>query len=628
MRHNVLDKINNAADVAYLKIDELNRLAGEIRDKIIDTCAANGGHLAPSLGTVDLTLALYSVFNPEHDKIVWDVGHQAYTHKILTGRKNRFHTLRTKGGITGFPKMSESGCDAFGVGHASTSISAAVGMAIERDICKNDYNVISVIGDGAFTGGEAFEGLNYAGNIGKNIIVILNDNEMSIDKNVGAMAEYLARIRIDPQYNKVKKDLQEFLQGIPYIGETVWKAGGSLKDGVYAALTPGSLFEFLGYTYVGPLDGHNIQFMKDVFQKAKGLEGPVLIHVRTTKGKGYAFAENEPDKFHGVGKFDRQTGTLIKKKDAPPSYTEVFSNALIELAGKNNRITAITAAMPSGTGLKKFSSVFPDRFFDVGIAEEHAMTMAAAMAATGGRPVLALYSTFAQRAYDQLVHDVCLQKLPVVICLDRGGLVGADGPTHHGAFDYSYMRHIPNLVVMAPKDENELRNMLYTAINYDGPIAVRYPRGSATGVPVKDGFEKLEIGKGEIISREGKGIVLFAVGSMVKHSVKAAELLKEKGILATVVNMRFVKPLDTALIDEMAKDAKLFVTLEENALAGGFGSAVLEYLADSGKNNIDMLRFGIPDKFIEQGSCPELLELCGLLPYQIAEGIEKKYGEI
>ena len=628
MSENILDKINTPGDIKDLSVKELTILAGEIRNKIIDTCATNGGHLAPSLGTVDLTLALYSIFNPEQDKIIWDVGHQAYTHKILTGRKDRFSSLRTKGGITGFPKMSESNYDAFGVGHASTSISAAVGMAIERDMLKENHKVLAVIGDGAFTGGEAYEGLNYAGTMGKNIIVVLNDNEMSIDKNVGAMAEYLARIRIDPQYNKVKKDLQEFFQSIPYIGETLWKAGDSLKDGVYAALTPGSLFEFLGYTYVGPIDGHNIEFMQEVFAKAKDLEGPVLIHVRTTKGKGYDFAENEPDKFHGIGKFDRATGELIKKPGAAPSYTEIFSNAIIELAGMNPRISAITAAMPSGTGLKAFANVYPERFFDVGIAEEHAMTMAAGMAAAGGKPVVALYSTFAQRAYDQIVHDVCLQNLPVTICLDRGGLVGADGPTHHGVFDYSYLRHIPNLVVMAPKDENELRNMLYTAMEYNGPIAVRYPRGSATGVPVDPGFKQLEIGKGEIISQESKSIVLLAVGSMVKHSIKAAEILRQSNIYTTVVNMRFIKPLDTALLNELVKEARLVVTLEENALAGGFGSAVLEYLSDAGLGNVKTMRFGIGDSFVEQGSCPELLDLCGLMPQQIADGIAKKYGEL
>ncbi|MBE6106641.1 1-deoxy-D-xylulose-5-phosphate synthase [Anaerovibrio lipolyticus] len=628
MSENILEKINSASDVAKCSLEELKALAGEIRSKIINTCATNGGHLAPSLGTVDLTLAMYSVFNPEKDKIVWDVGHQAYSHKILTGRKERFSTLRTKGGITGFPKRSESKCDAFGVGHASTSISAAVGMAIERDIRKQDYSVIAVIGDGAFTGGEAYEGLNYGGTIGKNMIVVLNDNEMSIDKNVGAMSEYLSHIRIMPQYNKAKKELQEFLKGFPGIGETVWNAAGSVKDGIYALLTPGSVFESLGYTYVGPIDGHNIEKMQEIFQKARGIEGPVLIHVRTTKGKGYSFAENQPHKFHGVGKFNYDTGEMIKKEGAPPSYTDIFSDALIELAGKYDNITAITAAMPSGTGLKKFSGVYPERFFDVGIAEEHAMTMAAGMAAVGGKPFVALYSTFAQRAYDQIIHDVCLQNLPVTLCLDRGGLVGADGPTHHGVFDYSYLRHIPNMVVMAPKDENELRNMLYTAANYNGPISVRYPRGSATGVPVKEGFEQLEIGKGEILSRDSKAIVLLAVGSMVKQAVKAAQFLKEKDIYTTVVNMRFVKPLDTGLIDELVRDARLVVTLEENVLAGGFGSGVLEYLADAGINTAKIMRFGIEDKFIEQGSCPELLELCGLLPEQIADRIAKNYGDL
>lgn len=619
----ILDQIKSPADLKGFSVDRLQVMAGEIRRMIIDTTAKNGGHLAPSLGTVDLTLALYSVFNPEYDKIVWDVGHQAYAHKILTGRKERFATLRTKGGITGFPKPAESSCDAFGVGHASTSISAAVGMSIVRDLEGKDYNVIAIIGDGALTGGEAYEGLNYAGDLGKRMIVILNDNEMSIDKNVGAMSEYLSKIRLAPQYNKAKKDLGELIKSIPHIGDTVLKTAEVLKDGVRAAISPGGWFEAMGFTYIGPLDGHNIEAMQTVFRQVDQLAGPVLIHVRTQKGKGYLPAEEEPHKFHGISKFDKATGEPIKNPAAPPSYTEIFSRTMLELAYDNTSIVAITAAMPSGTGLKAFSKQFPARFFDVGIAEEHAVTMAAGMAAAGGHPMVALYSTFAQRAYDQWVHDVCLQNLPVTLCLDRGGLVGADGPTHHGVFDYSYLRHIPNMVVMAPKDENELRHMLYTASRYEGPASVRYPRGSATGAALEQGFQELPIGKGELLVGDGSGIVLLAIGSMVKQSLEAANILNMANVKTSVVNMRFVKPLDTELIDSILPKASMLVTLEENALAGGFGSAVLEYLADKGQQ-VRVMRFGIEDRFIEQGSCPQLLELCGLLPQQIADKIIAK----
>ena len=622
----ILDGIKSPVDIQRLSLSQLKNLSGELRRMIIDTCANNGGHLAPSLGTVDLTLALYSVFNPLQDKIIWDVGHQAYSHKILTGRKDRFHTLRQLNGITGFPKRQESSCDAFGVGHASTSISAAVGMALVRDLEGKDYNVIAIIGDGALTGGEAYEGLNSAGAVGRRLIVILNDNEMSIDKNVGALSEYLSRIKLAPQYAKAKRDIGGFLRNIPRIGDTVFKTAECLKDGVKAALTSGSWFGELGFTYIGPLDGHNIQGMQDVFRQLSQIDGPILVHVRTRKGKGYLPAEENPNKFHGISRFNKATGQVIKKQDAPPSYTDIFSQTMVELGWNNNDIVAITAAMPSGTGLKAFAKQFPERFFDVGIAEEHAVTMAAGMAAAGAHPMVALYSTFAQRAYDQLVHDVCLQNLPVTLCLDRAGLVGADGPTHHGVFDYSYLRHIPNMVVMAPKDENELRKMLYTASQYNGPSAVRYPRGCATGTPIAGELEAVDIGKGEIISGDGKGVVLLAVGSMVMKAVQAASILNMANIKTTVVNMRFVKPLDEELLREiLAKQPKMLVTLEENALAGGFGSAVLEYLADN-DYLLPTLRFGIADEFIEQGSCPELLEICGLLPQQIADKIVDKIG--
>lgn len=622
----ILDSIKHPADVQKLSISHLQSLAAELRRMIIDTCAKNGGHLAPSLGTVDLTLALYSVFNPERDKFVWDVGHQAYAHKILTGRRENFATLRTLNGITGFPKRSESRFDAFGTGHSSTSISAALGMSIVRDLEGKDYNVVAIIGDGALTGGEAYEGLNYAGDLGNRLIVILNDNEMSIDRNVGAMSEYLSRIKLAPQYARAKKDIEGFIRNIPHIGDTVLKTAEYLKDGVKAAITPGGLFEEMGFSYIGPIDGHNIEAMQSVFRQIANIEGPVLVHVRTKKGRGYMPAEDEPDRFHGISKFNKATGEPIKNPAAPPSYTEIFSRTMLELGYDNHSMVAITAAMPSGTGLKAFARQFPERFFDVGIAEEHAVTMAAGMAAAGAHPVVALYSTFAQRAYDQIVHDVCLQKLPVTLCLDRAGLVGADGPTHHGVFDYSYLRHIPGMVVMAPKDENELRDMLYTAVKYNGPAAVRYPRGSATGAALSDGFRQLEIGKAELLSGDGRGVVLLAVGSMVKQAVEAARLLNMANIKATVVNMRFVKPLDADMLGWLLeRQPELMVTLEENALAGGFGSAVLEFMADAGKK-CRVLRFGIEDKFIEHGSCPQLLEKCGLMPQQIADRIIDNIG--
>lgn len=620
----VLDRIKRPGDIQRLSLANLHVLSAELRRMIIDTCADNGGHLAPSLGTVDLTLALYSVFNPEQDRIIWDVGHQAYAHKILTGRRERFATLRKYKGITGFPKRAESECDAFGAGHASTSISAAVGMSIVRDLEGKDYNVIAIIGDGAMTGGEAFEAMNYAGSSGRRLVVILNDNEMSIDKNVGALAQYLACIKLAPRYAKAKKDIECFLKNIPHIGDTVFKTAECLKEGVKAAINNGSWFESLGFTFLGPLDGHDIAGMQEVFRQLHGIEGPVLIHVRTQKGKGYLPAEKDPNKFHGISRFDKATGEVIKNPAAPPSYTDIFSRTMVELGYEDNSIVAITAAMPTGTGLKAFARQFPDRFFDVGIAEEHAVTMAAGMAAAGAHPMVALYSTFAQRSYDQIVHDVCLQNLPVTLCLDRGGLVGADGPTHHGVFDYSYLRHIPNMVIMAPKDENELRNMLYTASRYNGPSAVRYPRGAATGESLRDEFLQLEIGRGEILSGDGSGVVLLAVGSMVRHSVEAACILNMANIRTTVVNMRFIKPLDARLLKKiLACEPRLLVTLEENALAGGFGSCVLEYLADL-QIQKPVLRFGIKDEFIEQGSCPELLELCGLLPQQIADKIVEK----
>lgn len=622
----LLNRIEKPEDVKALTVRELEQLASELRHFIIDTVSQNGGHLAPNLGTVELTLALYSVFSFPEDKLVWDVGHQAYTHKILTGRKDAFKTLRKKGGITGFPNRSESVYDAFGVGHASTSISAALGMALARDARGEKNQVIAVIGDGALTGGESFEALNNAGDLGTKLIVILNDNEMSIDANVGAMSEYLSRIRIAPQYARAKRDMGSLLMSIPHIGDKVYKTASHLKDGVRSVLVPGSLFEEMGFHYIGPIDGHNIGLLEEVLASAKEVEGPVLIHIHTVKGKGYKPAEQAPDKFHGVGCFDPSTGKSAKKAGCAPSYTSVFSKALIDLAKDRPDILAITAAMPSGTGLKAFGQAYPKRFFDVGIAEEHAMTLAAGMAAAGMHPVIALYSTFAQRAYDQLIHDVCLQNLPVTLCLDRAGLVGEDGPTHHGVFDLSYLRQMPNMCVMAPKDEEELRHMLATAIAIEGPAAVRYPRGAGLGVPLTDSLETLPVGKAEVLQEEGD-IAFLAVGTMVEKAKEAAAILKEEGIEAAIVNMRFIKPLDTELLGEMARTKRLLITAEENVLAGGFGSAVAEYLADHGIE-VPLLRFGIPDRFIEQGTRRELLSLCGLQPDEMAERIRERLSQL
>lgn len=615
----LLERIDEPEKLHSLSTEELEALAGELRELIVRTVSQTGGHLAPSLGAVELTLALYSVLHLPMDKVVWDVGHQAYAHKILTGRRERFSGLRQWQGITGFPSRAESEYDAFGVGHASTSISAALGMAIARDIKGRGEHIVAVIGDGAMTGGESFEALNHAGDIGTNLIVVLNDNGMSIDFNVGAMSEYLSRIRVTPQYNRAKEDIKGFLRSIPHIGDTMVKTAEYIKEGVKSVLVPGGLFEEMGFTYVGPIDGHNIRLMRDVFSEACMMDGPILVHVRTRKGRGYLPAETEPDKFHGVGKFDAATGAVKKDPSAPASYTSVFGNALIELAQEMPSITAITAAMPSGTGLKDFGERFPKRFFDVGIAEEHAVTLAAGMAAAGLHPVAAIYSTFAQRAYDQLMHDVCLQNLPVTLCLDRGGLVGEDGPTHHGVFDLSYLRTMPGMTVFVPKDENELRDMLYTAVHMDSPTAIRYPRGAGLGVPLSEGFREIEIGKAEALS-EGDDVALLAVGTMVDAAKKAAAMLEEKGVHAAVVNMRFVKPIDTATIDATATKNKLLVTLEENVLPGGFGSAVAEYMADAG-HRTPLLRIGIPDRFVSQGAKSKLLESCGLLPEQIAENI-------
>ncbi|WP_177503894.1 1-deoxy-D-xylulose-5-phosphate synthase [Anaerosinus sp.] len=613
----ILDKIDSPKQLKQLSLIQLNKLAGEIRELIIRTIAENGGHLAPSLGVVELTLALHTVFDCPEDKFIWDVGHQSYVHKILTGRRDAFSTIRTQGGLSGFPKRSESPYDSFGTGHSSTSISAALGMAIARDLSKKNNYVVAVIGDGSMTGGQAFEALNHAGDLGKHLIVILNDNEMSIDKNVGALSEYLSTMRTAPTYNKVKHDLEFLLKKIPTIGESVAKVVERLKDSLRFLLVPGELFEELGFKYVGPIDGHNIELMREVLEKAKTMQGPILIHTLTRKGKGYLPAECESDKFHGVGPFCIETGEIIKKTTNKPTYTSVFSKVLIELAEENKNIVAITAAMPEGTGLKKFGEIYPDRFLDVGIAEQHAVTVAAGLACEGKQPIVALYSTFAQRAYDQILHDVCLQKLPVVFALDRAGIVGEDGPTHHGVFDYSYLRHIPNLTIMAPKDENELKDMLATAFSLRTPVVIRYPRGNGLGVEVKTEYQHIPVGMSEEISI-GSDVMFLAVGAMVDSCVEAVNLLKEKNVSAGVINARFIKPLDERMIEVLAKTVKYIVTIEDNMLAGGFGSAVLEALNEREFCDTKVLRLGYPDKFIEQGKRENLLELYKLTPAHIA----------
>jgi 1-deoxy-D-xylulose-5-phosphate synthase len=616
----ILETINGPSDIKNLSLNQLEKLAGEIRGLLVHTVSQTGGHLAPNLGVVELTIALHRVFNSPVDKIVWDVGHQAYVHKILTGRRGKFATLRQYQGVSGFPKRSESPHDVFGTGHSSTSISAALGLALARDLEGAKNSVIAVIGDGSLTGGQAYEALNHAGHVGTNLTVILNDNEMSISKNVGAMSEYLAKIRTDPAYSKVKKDVEYLLRRIPAIGPSVANTVERVKDSLKYLVVPGVIFEELGFTYIGPIDGHNLLSLTDVLQKAKNMTGPVIVHVITRKGKGYRPAEINADKFHGVGPFNIETGEILKNGDKP-SYTDIFGETLAAMGDVNPDIVAITAAMPDGTGLKKFAAKHPKRFFDVGIAEPHAVTLAAAMATAGKKPVVAIYSTFVQRAYDQTLHDVCLQKLPVVLAVDRAGIVGEDGATHQGVFDYSYLRHIPNISIMAPKDENELRHMLNTAVAADCPAVIRYPRGSGLGAATDEPLKQLEWGKAEEL-RAGKDLVILAIGAMVGPSLAAADILLAEGIKAGVVNARFAKPLDEQLIRQIARVTGVIVTVEDNVVTGGFGSAVLEYINSQNLNWVKLLRLGFADKFVEHGKRSELLAHAGLTADGIAASIK------
>ena len=625
MMSGILKKINSPDDLKKLSGKDLAALAAEIRQEIIVTCAANGGHLAPSLGVVELTIALHRVFNSPTDKIIWDVGHQAYAHKLLTGRRDRFATLRTEGGISGFPKRSESSHDAFDTGHSSTSISAALGFAVARDLLQAHNKVIAVIGDGSMTGGIAYEGLNHAGHLNKDLVVILNDNEMSIAENVGALSNFMSRTITSEFVHRVKKEMEGFLEGLDSVGRGMLKVAKRAEESFKGLFTPGMLFEAFGFEYIGPIDGHNIALLQETLENVKRFDDAVLIHVLTKKGKGYQPAEDNPSLFHGVGPFDIATGKVLKGKGGGASYTGIFGEALRKIAADDDRVVAFTAAMPDGTGLGAFSREFPSRFFDVGIAEQHGVTFAAGLAAEGLRPVFAVYSSFLQRAYDQVFHDVCLQNLPVVFAVDRAGVVGSDGPTHHGVFDISYLRHLPNMTLMAPKDENELQHMLLTGIEYDGPVAIRYPRGNGVGVPLDQTFKKIPIGKGELL-RSGTDGAVIAIGTMVYPALSAAAALAEEGIDLAVVNARFVKPLDRDLIINLARETGFIVTVEENVLQGGFGTAVMELLEEEGLDGVAVTRFGYPDHYVEQGEQPDLRAGCGLDSAGIAAGIRKALG--
>lgn len=615
----ILETINSPDDLKRLPASRLPELAADLRQAIINTCAANGGHLAPSLGVVELTIALHKVFTTPADKIVWDVGHQAYAHKLLTGRRDRFNTLRTLNGISGFPKRHESQHDVFDVGHSSTSISAATGFAVARDLDGCTSKVIAVIGDGSMTGGMAYEGINHAGHLNKDLIIILNDNEMSIAENVGALSTFLSRTASSEFVHRFKKSTESFLKRLE-IGKGVLHVARKMEESFKGLFTPGMLFQAFGFEYIGPVDGHDLPALIETLENVKKFDNSVLIHVLTKKGMGYKPAENNPSLFHGVGPFEIETGKVLKGKGGAASYTAVFGSALCKLAAEDDRITAITAAMPDGTGLTGFAKEFPERFFDVGIAEQHGVTFAAGLAAGGYRPVFAVYSSFLQRAYDQVCHDVCLQNLPVTFAIDRGGVVGNDGPTHHGAFDLSYLRHLPNLTLMAPKDENELQHMLATAINLGTPAAVRYPRGNGYGVALDQALEILPLGRAELL-REGSVAAILALGTMVHPAMEAAATLDAEGIALTVVNARFVKPLDEELIVALAKKCGILITIEENVLQGGFGSAVLELLEQRALTGVRVLRLGYPDSYIPQGEQHELRAMLGLDPAGITSSL-------
>lgn len=616
-----LEQINQVNDIKKLDKNEWNALAQEIREFLIEKISVTGGHLASNLGVVELTMAMHLAFDFPQDKVVWDVGHQSYTHKLLTGRKAGFDELRKYGGMSGFPKRKESDCDCFDTGHSSTSISAGIGLVKARELLGGNYSVISVIGDGALTGGMAFEALNNASQLKSNFIIVLNDNQMSIAENVGGISQYLNGLRSAEGYNNFKEGLQNTLEKIPVYGEGLVRQLKKTKSGLKQLVIPGMFFENMGITYLGPVDGHNMDQLIRAFNDAKKIRHAVLLHVCTKKGKGYAPAERHPSRFHGAEPFEIETG-LPKHKRTKANYTDIFSTVMRKLGDRDDKVVAITAAMPDGTGLKRFRNMFPDRFFDVGIAEQHAVTFAAGLAAGGLKPVVAVYSSFLQRAYDQILHDVCIQNLHVVFAIDRAGLVGSDGETHQGIFDLSYLSSIPNMTVMAPKNKWELSDMLKFAVDYDGPIALRYPRGEAY-----DGLQEfrapVEYGRSEMIYEEAD-IALLAVGSMVKMAEKVRDVLKETGYSCTLVNVRFVKPIDEELLEDLAKNHRLAVTMEENVRNGGFGDHVLEYVSDR-ELPLQVLNVALPDEYVEHGNVDLLYKEVGLDPELIAKRIITDY---
>ncbi len=632
----ILESIDSPVQLRVLKPAQMSQLAEEIRREIIEKVSVTGGHLAPNLGVVELTMALHYVFNTPDDLLVWDIGHQAYVHKLLTGRRERFHTIRQFGGLAGYLRREESEYDVFGASHASTSISAALGMAVARDLQGQNFKVVAVIGDGALTGGMALEAINNAGSLKKNLIIVLNDNEKSISDNVGALHHYLSKVRrmeTSPSYRRLREMAKGSIEKLPVVGDRAREAAGraemSFKNFVLHNKN-GMIFEELGIKFFGPFDGHDLPLLLDVFENIKHVEGPVIVQVVTKKGKGWEHAENDSTKWHGPGAFDYATGTIKKNAGDPPTYTEVFANTLVELAEKDRAIVGITAAMAEGTGLKKMHQRFPERYFDVGIAEQHAVTFAAGLAVGGMRPVVAIYSTFLQRAYDQVIHDVCMQDLHVVFAMDRAGVVGEDGPTQHGIFDIAFMRTIPNMKLMAPKDENELRHMLYTAVYMDGPVGLRYARGKAVGVPLDDELHTLEVGKAELLSpstlekAEQQDCVILAYGSTVAQAEQAAKELAEDGIHAAVVNARWAKPLDEELIVRLATGTRRVATVEDHMVAGGFGSAVLELLESRGLlHSIDVRLIGFPDRLIEHGAPSILKELYGLTSSHIKDVVRE-----
>jgi 1-deoxy-D-xylulose-5-phosphate synthase len=607
----LLDTINSPCDLRRLNLPEMVQLAQELRETIISTVAQTGGHLAPSLGVVELTIALHYVFDTPRDRLVWDVGHQAYAHKLLTGRRNRFPTLRQYKGLSGFPKREESPYDTVESGHSSTSISYGLGMAVAKAVQDDPAKVVAIIGDGSMTAGMAFEGLNHAGDLGRNLVVILNDNEMSISKNVGALSSFLSRKMTGRTIRRLRDHIEERLMALSSVGENILTVLRKSEESLKGFFTPGMLFEALKFKYVGPIPGHELDDLIATLENVRDHNhGPVLVHVITTKGKGYRPAENNPGEYHGVGPFDLATGAPQKNGSAPISYTRVFGESLCRLARKDQRVVGITAAMPGGTGLQPFAAEFPDRFFDVGIAEQHAVTFAAGLALEGLRPFFVVYSSFMQRALDQLIHDVCLPNLPVTIALDRSGVVGADGPTHHGVFDLSFLRFIPNLAIMAPKDENELQHMLYSCLHHDGPVVIRYPRGSGEGVALEADFSRLDFGRGELL-RQGTDILLLPIGNRVTPALKAASRLETQGISAAVINPRFLKPLDEDLIVDWASTTGRIVTVEDNAVQGGFGSAVLQLLNQRGLF-LPCSTLGYADNFIEHGPQSTLWRNAGI----------------